>query len=155
MDLLNDNSTFINHANEYIEMHFTTDPEFGEYAECRISIGCMELITDCFMRLTLPKLDDRIKWKANVGKLIIKKVIFKINNIIFEEFDFDLVNIINGLTLSDDKKRLYDKMISSDTLSIPLKFFFNKYKINDLPIVAIHNVCVIGVDIANIKDLID
>jgi hypothetical protein len=142
----------VNHANEYIEMYFS-NPAFGKYTECILKkVG--DILTDCCVKIKLPTLDDGLKWINNVGKLIIKKVLFKINNIEMEEFDSDYMHIYNSLTLPNNKKYQYDKLLSCNTLYITLIFFFNKYMINDLPILAIQNDCIIGIEFEKIDKLI-
>lgn len=151
------NTNFVtkNHANEYIEIHFS-NPAFGKYAECKINKNFCDLVTDCCVKIKLPKLDHGLKWINDIGKFIIKKVIFKINNHTVEEFDFDYIHNHNSLTLPSNKKYLYDKLLSSssNTLYIPLVFFFNKHLINDLPMVAINDDCIIGIEFEKIDKLV-
>lgn len=129
------NVTKNNYAWEYIEMPFTSVPEFGRSMECKIA-RVANLITDCYVKIKLPRLGSGTRWVEDdlVGKLLIKKVLVKINDDTKEELDSDYMNIYNSLTLSCEKKRHYDNMLFGDTMYIPLKLFFNKYNANYLPI---------------------
>jgi hypothetical protein len=122
-----------NHACEYIASHFTTKPGFGRSAESEI-LRVGDLITDCYLRIKLPGLDPGVQWVNDVGKRVIKKVQFKINDVIKESLDQDYMNIHIALTSSSERLKLYEKMLSGDTMCIPLIMFFNKHKVNYLPL---------------------
>lgn len=145
----------INHASEYIETHFENNPGFGKYCECKI-YQSSDLITDCYVKIKLPDLDQKLKWKKEVGKLLLKKIKFLVNGVVKEEYDADYLNIYNGLTLSCEKLKQHERMLShtksNDPLYIPLVFFFNKHKVNYLPIKT--GRCAVGIEFEKLDRLV-
>ncbi len=149
-------------AFDYRDIEFRTKPTFGNISECSVTrIG--DILLDLFITLELPKLDKKIKWIKNIGEKIIKKMYIKMGinhlgqNILVEEFDNDFVHINNELRLSNDKKNIHKQLISlnDNTLTIPLKFFFNKYDTQNLQLISLlYTEIIIGISFEKIHNLI-
>lgn len=159
---LNEKSILSNSANEYIKLFFDTIPSFGKYAECTV-LKHGDLLTDCFINIILPDLDPGVEWIKDIGKVIIKSVCFKFNNGIVEDivekYDFDYMYVYNSLTLSDNKKNKYLSMMTplpkSNSLKIPLKFFYNKYIENNMRLISCESTkCVIGIEFEKLENLV-
>ncbi len=143
-----------NIAGEHTKLYFNNKPSFGHISECTLR-NHGDLITDCYLKSVLP---PNLQWNENIGKILIKKAYIRIGVDIVESYDFDYVNIYNGLTFSDEKKQKYNKMISmnksTNELMIPLKFFFNKFSENYLQMITANVNYQIGVEFEKIENLV-
>ena len=142
-------------ASEHIKLFFNNNPSFGNISECEIK-NHGDICTDCYLSIRLPDLP----WKDDIGKIIIKKAYVRIGLDIVETYDFDYMNIYNCSTSSDEKIKMFNKIISlnkKNGLMIPLKFFFNKYSDNFLQLIKQNhnNRVAIGIEFEKIENLVN
>tara|TARA_B100001540_G_scaffold308214_1_gene322553 strand:- start:374 stop:1864 length:1491 start_codon:yes stop_codon:yes gene_type:complete len=108
-----------NFAIENIELTFdknpVLDPEItdGEYT-CKISKNNIDLLKNLYFCCKLPKIYSSnnlaFKWVKNIGNILIKKAVFKIDSEIIDTVTNDWLNIWNELTMDTEG---YDRMIGN------------------------------------------
>src|SRR5579883_1977224 len=69
----------VHRVSKHINLHFT-NPGFGKYTEATF-MRHGDVLTDCVVKINLPKLEHGLSWVPHVGKLLIKKMLIKIQNI--------------------------------------------------------------------------
>ena len=141
-----------NFSIESIRMYFNGNPDFGQkFTVFFPRFG--DLIGPMFLIVDLPPLilsnGEPVGYANSVGNVLIEDMRLMIGETEIDRHDGMWEFIWNNLTLSDDKKNIYQQMVGQNDgnpifttmgpyrLHIPLTFWFNKDPGNYLPLIAL------------------
>jgi Large eukaryotic DNA virus major capsid protein/Major capsid protein N-terminus/2OG-Fe(II) oxygenase superfamily len=135
-----------------------------------------DLIKDMFVNVTLPKLDEYHRWVPYVGEALIKLIELEIGGQRIDRHTSEFLHVYGKLFLTEtDKKTYYKKIghvpenynkVADDegnwdkseeyTLSIPLRFSFNRFIQNSLPLAALYSHDVkVNIEFREIEQLVE
>lgn len=144
-----------NFSIESIPQFFNIQANFSNKVSCIISKNG-DLINKIYVVVTLPNIqslpnDIVIRWVDYIGYVLIKNVELEIDGKIIDKHCSDWFYIINELNKNNNNNGLnkmigniklltdYTKYKNDYTLYIPLEFWFCKYIVQSLPIIALEN----------------
>lgn len=143
-----------NFAVESIEQTLSGFAGFGRKVSCTISRQG-DLLTNMWLEVTMPALNDGERWTPRVGMALLKSVELEIGGQRIDKQFGDWLNLWAELTLPLDKKMMWYDMTGRQLLGyntsmswnngqgapesvirIPLQFWFNRYLGCALPLIA-------------------
>ena len=136
--------------------------DFGKKCTFTIPRNC-DMMKDIYLYVKVPKLDQYHRWVRYLGEALIKQIEFEIGGQRIDRHSSEYFHVYHKLYLTDEEKKVYYKQIGhvpenynkvkdisehnfvewkecdEYELMIPLRFSFNRYKENTLPLISMNN----------------
>jgi len=137
-----------NFAVESIDQVFNGTTGFGRKATVTVSRNG-DLISNTYLEVDLPPLQNSWKWKNNVGHSLIEEVELEIGGQRIDRHYGQWMDIWSELSMPEEKKAMFDADMlgksqgvnqldfDAKKLYIPLQFFFNRVQGLALPLIAL------------------
>lgn len=144
---------YTNFAIENIEQTFNGSVDFGRKVSCTVTRNG-DLIHSAFLKVKLPAIANggsgTVKWVDNVGHVLISEIEFQIGGQRIDKHYGQWLQIYQELTQKAEKAAGYAAMIgntsalttaaasiASETIFVPLQFFWNRNPGLALPLIAL------------------